>query len=55
MNWVNKYKLPAMKAIKYDNQLCLLLNSLWNALYSFFNTALYYQVDINILDEIGSK
>ena len=28
MNWVNKHKLPAMKAIKYDNQLCLTLDSL---------------------------
>ena len=28
---------------------------MWNALYSTFNTALYCQVDINILDEIGDK
>ena len=28
MNWINKCKLPAMEAIKYDNQLCLILNSL---------------------------
>ena len=55
MNWVNKCKLPAMEVIKYDNQLCLLLDSLWNALHSSFNTALHCQVDINILDEIGSK
>jgi len=55
MKWVNKCKLPAMEAIKYDNQPCLLLNSLWNALYSFFNTALHHQVDISILDEIRNK
>jgi len=55
MNWVNKHKLLAMEAIKYDNQSCLLLNSLWNALYSSFNTTLYCQVDISILDEIGNK
>ena len=55
MNWVNKHKLPAMKAIKYDNQPCLLLDSLWNALYSSFNTVLHHQVDISILDEIGNK
>ena len=55
INWVNKCKLPIMEAIKYDNQPCFLLNSLWNALYSSFNTALHCQVDINILDEIGSK
>ena len=55
MNWVNKHKLPAMEAIKYDNQPCLLLDSLWNALYSSFNTAFHRQVDISILDEIGNK
>ena len=55
MNWVNKCKLPAMEAIKYDNQLCLSLDSLQNAFYSSFNTTLHCQVDINILDEIESK
>jgi len=55
MNWINKRKLPAMEAIKYDNQPCLLLDSLWNAFHSSFNTALHCQVDINILDKIGSK
>ena len=44
-----------MKAIKYDNQPCLSLDSLWNALYSSFNTVLHYQVDTNILDEIKNK
>ena len=55
INWVNKCKLPAIEAIKYDNQPCLLLDSLWYALYSSFNTTLHHQVDISILDEIGSK
>ena len=45
----------AMEAINYDNQPCLPLNSLWNTLHSSFNTALYHQVDINILDEIENK
>ena len=44
-----------MEAIKYVNQLCLMLNSLWNALYSSFNTALHWQVDSKILDKIGNK
>ena len=44
-----------MKAIKYNNQPCLSLDSLWNALHSSFNTTLHHQVDINILDEIGNK
>ena len=55
MNWVNKCKLPAMEAIKYNNQLCLMLNSLWNALHSLFNTTLHWQVDSKILDKIGNK
>ena len=28
MSWVSKYKLPTIEAIKYDNQLCLTLDSL---------------------------
>jgi len=55
MNWVNKHKLPAIKAIKYNDQLCLTTNNLWNALHSIFNTALHHQVDINILDKIVDK
>ncbi len=55
MNWVNKYKLPVMEAIKYNNNPCLSLNSLWTVLHSSFNTALHRQVDINILDEIRNK
>ena len=55
MNWVNKQKLPTMETIKYNGLPCLLLDSLWNALYSSSNNALYRQVDISILDEIGNK
>ena len=44
-----------MKAIKYDNQPYLSLDSLWNALHSSFNTALHRQVNTNILDEIENK
>ena len=44
-----------MEAIKYNNYLCLLLDSLWTALHSSFNTAHHRQVDISILDEIGNK
>ena len=55
MNWVNKHKLPAMEAIKYDYQPCLSLDSLWNVLHSSFNTALHRQVNTNILDEIENK
>ena len=47
--------MPAIEAIKYNNNLYLSLNSLWTTLYSSFNTALHIQVDINILDKIGNK
>ena len=55
INWINKRKLPAIKAIKYDSQPCLSPDSLWRALHSSFNTALHHQVDVNILNKIGSK
>ena len=55
MSWVNKYKLPAIETIKYHDQQYLNINDLWNALHFTFNTALYCQVDIDILDEITNK
>ena len=42
MNWINKYKLPTTEAIKYKGQLCLTPESLWGALHTTFNSALYY-------------
>ena len=55
MNWINKCKLPAIKAIKYDGQPCLIQDSLWEALHATFNTMLHYQVDTNVLNKIGFK
>ena len=55
INWINKCKLPAVKAIKYNNQLCLIPKSLWEALHTTFNTTLHHQVDTDILDKIGGK
>ena len=55
INWIRRYKLLAIKAIKYNGCPCLSLESLWDALYSTFNTALNYQVDLNILSEIDHK
>ena len=55
MNWVNKHKLPTIKAIKYNDQQCLDIGDLWNALHFTFNTALYRQVDVEVLDEIADK
>jgi len=39
MNWVNKYKLPAVEAIKYSGHSCLEIDNLWHILHSLFNTA----------------
>jgi len=55
MSWVNKCKLSAIEVIKYNDQLCLTIDALWDALHSTFNTALHCQVDINILDEVTDK
>jgi len=55
MSWVNKHKLPAIESIKYDDQQCLEIKDLWNALYSTFNKALHRQVNVNVLDEIYDK
>jgi len=55
MNWISKRKLPAIEAIKYDGRPCLSSESLWDTLYSTFNTAPNQQVDLNILNEIDCK
>ena len=55
MSWINKCKLSAIESIKYNNRQYLKIKDLWNALHSTFNTALYCQVNVNILDEITDK
>ena len=55
MNWINRCKLPAIKAIKHNGFLCLSSESLWDTLHNIFNTALHYQIDLNILNEINHK
>ena len=55
MNGVKKRNLPVVKTIKYNNCLCLEINNLWHALYSTFNLAQDYYVDIEVLDEITDK
>ena len=55
MNWINRHKLPATKAIKHNGSLYQSPESLWDALYNTFNTTLYCQVDPNILNEIDRK
>jgi len=55
MNLINRYKLPATKAIKHNGSPCLFPESLWNTLHNTFNTALHCQVDLDILNEIDCK
>jgi len=55
MNWIKRRKLPAIEIINHNGHPYLTLDSLWNSLYSFFNTALNYQVDLNILNEVEHK
>jgi len=54
-NWVNKHKLPAVEAIKFNNQLCLETDNLWNTLHSTFNKAQDRQVDFSLLDKLQDK
>ena len=55
MNWIKRWKLPAIEAINHNGHPCLSPKSLWNALHSTFNTALNCQVNLNILNEVEHK
>ena len=55
MNWVNKQKLPAVEAVKYNSWLCFEINNLWNTLHLSFNMAQDCHIDAEILDEFPSK
>jgi len=55
MDWVKKYKLSTVKAIKYNNYLYLEIDDLWHALHSTFNIAQNQQFNTDVLDEIPSK
>ena len=55
MNWINRYKLPATEAIKHNGSPYLFPESLWDAIHNTFNTALYCQVNSDILNEIDHK
>ena len=55
MNWINRHKLPDIKAIKYNGHPCLSSDSPWKVLHNSFNTTLNCQVNTNILSEIEHK
>jgi len=54
-SWINKQKLSATEAIKHEGQPCLMLENLWNALYSTFNTVLHRQVNMDVFNELSPK
>ena len=55
MNWINRHKLPATEAIKFNEQLCITPDSLWGAFHDMFNHTINRQVDVDVLNEIKSK
>ena len=55
INWVNKHKLPAIEAVKFNNHPCLKIEDLWYALHLLFNIAQNCQVNMEVLNEIPSK
>jgi len=50
MNWINRRKLPAIEAIKHNGSPYLSPESLWDTLHNTFNSTLYRQVDLDILN-----
>ena len=55
MNWINRRKLLATEAIKFNGQPCITPDSLWGALHNMFNHAINRQVDVDVLNKIKSK
>ena len=55
MNWINKHKLPATEAIKFNGQPCITPDNLWGTLHNTFNHAINHQVNVDILSEIKNK
>ena len=55
MNWVKKHKLPAIKAIQYEEHSYIKLEDLWITLHNSFNSAQTREINIHVLDEIPNK
>ena len=53
MNWVNKYKLPAIEIVKYNSQPCLEINNLWHTLHLTFTMAQDQCINKDVLNEIA--
>ena len=55
MTWVIKWKLPAIEVIKYNNQPCLEIKDLWQALHFTFNRVQNWQINVSLLNELLNK
>ena len=55
INWIRKRNFLAVKAIKYNNCLCLEINDLWHAFHFTYNMVQDCHVDIKILEEISNN
>ena len=55
MNWVKKYKLPAIEAIQFNGRPCTKINNLWQALHLSFNLAHDHQTYPQLLMKIPCK
>ena len=55
INWINRCKLPATEAIKFNKQPCITPDSLWNTLHDMFNHTIHCQVNVDVLNKIENK
>ena len=55
INWVNKKKLLAIKAIKYNSHPYIKIDDLWLVFHSSFNMVQDHQISIRVLNEISDK
>jgi len=55
MNWVRKYKLPAIEAIQFNKHLYIKLEDLWQALHQTFNSAQNQHINLYLLDKVLLK
>ena len=54
MSWVNKWKLPAPEAIKYNSQQYFILDNLWQALHSMLNKAQHCIIENDVLNKLNT-
>ena len=52
MNWIKHKNLPTAEAISFNNQACISLDLLWQALHLSYNSANNRPINPNILEEV---